>query len=181
MDIYKQKFTSLQNEIFRLLCVKVGEILNQRQIAKILRVSPTAVAKALPLLKKEGLILHRKLKEMNLNYVEIDRGSEIAMQLKRVENLKMIYESGLVKYLERSFPGATISLFGSFSRGDDTSNSDIDIAIIGSKEKKVDLRKFEEGLKKEIIINFYSSFKEINKELKENILRGIVLIGVINL
>ena len=51
MDIYKIKWTSLQTEIFSLLCLKAGEKLSQREIAKILEISPTAVANSIKDLK----------------------------------------------------------------------------------------------------------------------------------
>ena len=35
MDIYKVKFTSLPGDVFRLLCIKAGETLSQRQIANM--------------------------------------------------------------------------------------------------------------------------------------------------
>jgi len=181
MDMYKLKFTRLQNEIFRLLCVKVGESLNQRTISKKLNVSPTAVSKALIDLEKENLITIKKDKNMNLNLVELNRDSEGVIDLKRIENLKMIHESKVINYLEELFPGSVIILFGSYSYGEDTIKSDIDIAIIGSKEKEMNLEKFEKLLEKEIRINFYDRFNEIHKHLRSNLFNGIVLVGRIDL
>ena len=74
--------------------------------------------------------------------------------LKRVQNLKSIYESGILEELENNFIGATIILFGSYSKGEDTIKSDIDIAVIGRKEKEINLSEFESCFKKEIVINF---------------------------
>jgi len=181
MDMYKLKFTKLQNEIFRLLCIKAGNSLNQREIAKLLKVSPTAVSKALPLLGKEGVVKIEKMKSMNLKAIELNRDDERAIDFKRVENLKMIYESGIVKLLEDSFLGAAIILFGSYSRGDDVASSDIDIAVIGCKEKEKELDKFEKLFEREIIINFYDNWKEIHKNLRDNILNGIVFSGSVDL
>jgi len=72
-------------------------------------------------------------------------------------------------------------LFGSYSRGDDLITSDIDIAIIGRKEKNTDLSEYEKKLERKIILNFYPSFSKIHKNLKENILNGDVLVGGIEL
>ena len=181
MDIYKLKFTRLQNEIFRLLCIKAGEKLNQRQTAKLLKVSPTAIAKSLQNMKEEDLIKIQKDKDMNLVYIELNRESEKAISLKRVENLKIIYESGLNTYLAEMLPGATIILFGSYSRGDDIVSSDIDIAIIGRKRKEINIERFEKILEREIILQFYDSLKDIHKNLKNNILNGVLLEGSITL
>jgi predicted nucleotidyltransferase len=181
MDMYKLKFTKLQNEIFRLLCIKTGIYLNQRTISKMLNVSATAIAKSIFLLEKERLIKIEKNKKMNLVSIKLNNDNPKVMELKRVENLKLFYESGLNDSLEENFPGTTIILFGSYSRGDDTINSDIDIAIINTKEKKLELDKYETLLERKIYLHFYRSFKDINKELKENIFNGIILAGSIEL
>lgn len=181
MDIYKLKFTKLQMEIFRLLCIEAGEKLNQREISKFLKVSPTAIAKSILKLEKEGLIIKEIQKTMNLNLITLNRNNQMVMQLKRVENLNLIYESKLLEFLENKFPGTTIIVFGSYSRGDDTITSDIDIAIIEGKDKEINLMNFEKLLKRKININFYNSLKDINKELRENICNGIVLVGGIQL
>ena len=179
--MYKLKLTRLQNEIFRLLCIKAGEQLNQRKIAKFLRVSPTAVSKSIKKLEKENLIRITRQRKMNLLLIDLNRDNESALDQKRIENLKLIYEAGLVNFLEEQFPGTTIILFGSFSRGDDTLSSDIDIAVIEGKEKEIDLEEFEKLLERKIIINFYSSFKKIHKHLKDNILNGILLSGSVDI
>ena len=63
VNTYKVKLTPLQQSIIRILSVKNTQGLNQRTIAKLLEVTPPAVAKALPTLKKEKLILDWKKKE----------------------------------------------------------------------------------------------------------------------
>ncbi len=181
MDMYKLKFTILQLEMFRLLCIRAGERINQRQLAGLLKVSPTAVAKSLGMLEKEGLIAVQRSKRMNLTLIALNRDNKKAVQLKRAENLKMLYESGLVEFLEESNPGCTIILFGSYAKGEDIASSDMDLAIIGSKGKKLDLSGYAKKLEKEIRINYYKSFKEISKELKENLCNGILLHGGIEL
>ena len=181
METNKLKLTRLQSEIFSLLCKRAGLELNQNSIAKELKVSSTAVSKALKTLKKEDLILVTKQGTMNLILISLNRNNRRIMQLKRVENLRQIYESGLVDELEEKFAGSTIVLFGSYSRGDDNFKSDIDLAVIGRKNKEVSLITFEKILEKKIIINFYPTLKKIHKELKENICNGIVLVGGLEL
>jgi predicted nucleotidyltransferase len=181
METHKLKFTRLQNEIFQLLCVKVGEDLNQRTIANLLKVSPTAVAKSIKYLEKYNLIKIKKSKTMNLTLIYLNRDNQRTITLKRVENLKQIYESRLAEFLEEKFPGCAIILFGSYCFGEDTINSDIDLAIIGGKGKQVTLTKFENVLERNININFYDLFRKINKHLKENLCNGIVLAGGIEL
>jgi len=181
VNIYKINLTILQQEVLRLLFVKTGCSLNQRQISKLLDVSPPAVTKALPFLEKENLIQIKKDKETKRWSVKLNTDNHKIMQLKRADNIKQIYESGFVDFLTKEFAGATIILFGSYSRGDDTLDSDIDIAVIGRKDKLVNLEQFEKMLMRKIMINFYDSFKHIHKNLKENLFNGIVVAGGIEL
>lgn len=161
--------------------MKAGTSINQSAIAKSLHVSSTAVAKSLPLLEKEGLILYSVSPRMNLTYIEFNRDNRKAVAFKRAENLKIIYESDLLEFLDESFPGTTIILFGSYSYGEDTTESDIDLAIIGVKEKPVDLETFNKKLERDVSLNFYDSFKVIDKNLRNNLLNGIVVAGGISL
>ena len=181
MDTYKHKFTKLQNEIFSFLCLNSEKEFSKREISKGLKVSPTAIANSLVLLEKEKLVLVNNEGNINFSKVSLNRQSQEVINLKRVENLKNVYSSGLFNFLFDKFPGATIVLFGSYSFGEDIFSSDIDIAIIGVKEKIVDLRKFERLFGKDIRLSFYGSWKKIEKNLRENILRGIILSGGVEL
>jgi len=181
VNIYKLKLTNLQQEILRLLFVKAGISLNQRQIANFLEVSPPAVMKALPHMEKESLIKIQQDKGTKRWSIESNRNNHKVMQLKRADNLKLIYETGLADFLEKEFAGAAIILFGSYSRGEDIINSDIDIAVIGRKDKQIGLTKYEKELERQIKINFYDSFKSIHKHLKENLCNGIILAGGVEL
>lgn len=184
--MYKVKWTRLQADIFRLLCIRTSQSLSLRGMARMLKVSPTAVSNALALLEKEGLIISRKATEINMLSIEFNRDSQKAIGMKRAENLRLLYESGLHQFLFDKFPGSTIVLFGSYSRGEDTwpasgTRSDIDIAIIGSKKKDIDLSNLEKILERTISLNFYESWNSIHRQLRNNILRGIVLKGDVDI
>ena len=179
MDIYKINFTILQIEIFSLLCLKAGEKLSQREIAILLKVSPTAVSNSIKKLHENQLIKLEKTK--TINFISFNRDNRYALHLKRVENLKNIFTSGLSPYLEQELAGGTIMLFGSYSLGEDTHTSDIDIAVIHRKDKILNLEKFEKILNRKININFYNSWRNIPQHLKNNILNGILLQGGIEL
>lgn len=177
---YKLKLTSLQREILETLCINTGNFLSKRDLSKVLFVSPPAITKALPKLEKEKLITinldKSKRSEIKLNFE-----NHKVLNIKRIFNLNSIYTSGLFELLEKEFPGGTIILFGSYSRGEDTIKSDIDIAIIGRKEKNIPLEKYEKILEREIILQFYDSFSKIHKDLRENIINGVVYSGGIEL
>lgn len=179
MDLYKVKWTTLQARVFSLLCSRAGEKLSQREIAKILKVSPTAVANSLKKLKDSNLAKVEKTK--TINFVFFNRDNPKAVELKRAENLKSIYVSGLSDYLKTELAGGTIILFGSYSLGEDTNASDIDVAVIERKDKMLHLEEYEKILNRKISVNFYSSWKDINQHLKNNILNGILLHGSVEL
>ncbi len=181
VNIYKLKLTNLQQKILKLLFIKTGTSLNQRQIANFLEVSSPAVMKALPDLEKKALVKIKQDKETKRWSIELNRDDYKIMQLKRTNNLQLIYETGLADFLEKEFAGATIILFGSYSRGEDIINSDIDLAVIGRKDKILDLTKYEKELERRININFYDSFNIIHKNLKENLFNGIILAGGVKL
>jgi len=177
MDTYKLKWTRLQAEIFSLLCKRAGEKLSQREIAKMLKVSPTAVGNSVKKLKE--LVKIEKTK--TINFITFNRDGPKAIELKRVENLKSVYLSGLSDYLESELAGGTILLFGSYSLGEDTITSDIDIAVIGRKDKVLELEEYEKALNRKININFYDLWKNIHEHLRNNILNGILLQGGVEL
>lgn len=179
MDIYKLNLTILEQEIFSLLCIRAGEKLSQREVAKILNVSPTAVSNSIKKLKDSNLIKIEKTK--TINFISFNRDEQRAIELKRVENLKNLYISGLSDYLEKELAGAIVILFGSYAKGEDTNTSDIDIAVVERKDKMIELEKYEKILNRRININFYDSWKSINTHLKNNILNGIILHGGVEL
>lgn len=181
ITISKLKLTNLQQEILRLLYLKVGVSLNARGIAKALQVSAPAISKALPILEKENFILVAKDKESKRLSIELNRDNQRMIWLKRADNLLQIYESGLGKYLHDSFPGSTIILFGSYAFGEDTIKSDLDLAVIGTKKKNINLSTFEKIVQRPITINYYPSFRNIDKHLLNNILNGITLKGAVEI
>jgi len=181
IDIYKPRLTLLQQEIMMFFSMKAGMSFNAHRLAKELCVSQTAISKAIPLLEKEDMITINKDDDSGRLSIELNRDNPRVIALKRIDNLKMFYESGLAGFLFDSFPGSTIVLFGSYSMGEDTVNSDADIAIIGMKQKNIDLKEFEKKMEREINLNFYKSLKDVDRNLRNNILNGIVISGSIDL
>ncbi len=179
--MYKPKLTLLQQGILRFLFASAGESFNARSLAVSIGVSQPAVSKALPLLEKQGFVVITKDKKSGRFSIELNRENPIAIGMKRAENMRQIYESGLFEFLRETFPGCAIIVFGSFAKGEDTAKSDIDVAVVGTKGKDVDTAVLEKKLSKEVRINFYQSFKEMNPELRNNILGGILLSGWIEL
>lgn len=178
--MYKPRLTALQQNILEYLFTYPEQSFTGRAIALSLKTTQPGVSKALPHLERCGLINIKKDRNTKRLSISLNRDNQLVTGIKRAYNLRHIYESGLASFLENEFPGATIVLFGSYSRGDDTSASDIDVAVIGNKEKPSDLTGFESALRRRINLNFFESGK-IHRELRQNILNGIVLAGGIEL
>ena len=116
--------------------------------------------------------------------IKLNRDNPEIFILKKINNLKFLYGSGLVKHVSSKFPGSTIIVFGSYSYGEDTEDSDIDLAIIGYSERDIgnkELKMYEKRLERKIQLHFFKSINEINKNLRENIINGLVLEGAIKL
>jgi predicted nucleotidyltransferase len=180
VNIYELELSLLQQRIMRLLFVKAGTTLNMNGIARILKVSQPAVLKSIPFLQKEGLVKANQDKDSSRWAVELNRDDKKVIGLKRADNLKQLYESGLIQHIYDIFPGATVILFGSYAHGEDTTKSDIDLAVIGSERKKID-EKFDKVLERAIVVNYYKSFNSIDKSLLSNILDGITLKGAVEI
>ena len=170
------KNTDTKERILELLFLFPNRTFHLREIARSINISPPAIAKAIKELEGEELILSKR---KFLFEIQANLSNKAFRNLKRVHNLGSIYSSGLFDFLHENFPLNNIVLFGSYSKGDDAENSDIDIAI-DAKEKKIDLEKYEKKLGRRINIEFI----EINKllrELRDSIINGIVLLGHISL
>lgn len=146
-----------------------------RELARQLTLSMPAIIAAVEKLKRENLITVRKTRPLTL--VKANLENKKFVQLKRICNLEQLYESGLVEFLTTQYnhPQAIVC-FGSYARGEDTEQSDIDIAIIGAAEKKTDLIVFEKKLKRTIALHHFSP-SSISEEFKTNLANGIVLEG----
>lgn len=53
--------------------------------------------------------------------------------------------------------------------------------MIGTNEKRLNLDRFEKALEREVILQFYPSFREIHRNLRDNMLSGIILEGAVDL
>jgi predicted nucleotidyltransferase len=87
-----------------------------------------------------------------------------------------LQNSGLIYLLEKELMPKSIVLFGSYFRGEDVEDSDIDL-FVESKRREMDLGKFENILKRKIQLHFSEKFKDYPPELKNSIINGIVLEG----
>jgi predicted nucleotidyltransferase len=181
MDWDKLKFTKLEEEILNFLFRNPTSEFNGKELAKEVKASQTAVAKSIKSLFEKNII---NLKKKILLSIRLNREDEDIFILKRIYNLKNLYSSELVNELSKNFKGGSISVFGSYASGEDTEDSDIDIAIIDNSKKKIEdnrLLKYEKKLQRNISLHFFKDLKSINSNLRNNIINGIILKGALTL
>ena len=147
-----------------------------RELSRKTNLATPSVKKYLGELEKEGLIIKSKHRIYSYPVYYAKRDEENFKFLKKLDMLMLIKESGLLDHLSEKCMPDTIILFGSAARGEDLKNSDIDLYLL-CKERKLDLNKFEEKIKRRIGLFFNEDFNKLSEELKNNIINGIILEG----
>ena len=146
-----------------------------RQLSRKLRISLPWVRKTVEELARKGFVTRKKIGGLVL--VKANRDNALFLALKRSYNLCSLWDCGLVAFLMESYGRPeTIVLFGSYSRGEDTESSDIDIAVVTTRKVSVDLARFEKRLGRGVKVLRISRGK-IEKDFLKTLANGIVLYG----
>ncbi len=152
--------------------------LRVRHIERELKLSLPSVIRYCKELEKEHIL--KKIVVSGIVFYSADRASKPYLIEKKASNIKTLFASGLVDFLISEFYNPPIIVFGSYSKGEDTENSDIDLYVETPLHKKVVFDKYERSLKRNIQIFIYNNINEIkNKELANNILNGVILNGYV--
>ncbi|MBU3940848.1 MAG: nucleotidyltransferase domain-containing protein [Nanoarchaeota archaeon] len=148
--------------------------INVREYARIRKISPPTASTLLKNLENNNLL--KKEKERIYIFYFANKDNDIFINLSRIYWKIQLKE--LTKYLEQKLTNPTIILFGSLSKAEIKENSDIDLAIFTKSEKKLDLKEFENKLKRKIQVFTFKEKENVkNKELLNNILNGFILSG----
>ena len=129
---------------------------------------------------KQGFLL-RKIVGKSWQ-VSVNLEHKFNQTIKISHNLFLIFASGVLDLIKQKFNSKAIVLFGSYRKGDDNSESDVDIGVEVFGEQKVKIIEFAEikkmGFRKNVRVNVHLfSRKEIADNLFSNIANGIVLDG----
>ncbi|MFT7615613.1 MAG: putative nucleotidyltransferase [Candidatus Woesearchaeota archaeon] len=152
--------------------------LRVRQVERTVDVPLPSAIRYTKELEEEGIL--RSSQITNVIFYSADRASKIFLLEKRLFNIHQLHVSGLIEALITRLSNPTIIIFGSYSKGEDTSESDIDIYIETQSKDKINFKKFETILQRKIQIFSYTSISKVeNKELANNILNGITLNGFV--
>lgn len=149
-----------------------------RGVARHLNLSHATVLKYINNLERSGFI---KKKEETL-YPTYYANTESPKYKFHKKNwlVSQINESGLVDHLQKEALPTSIILFGSGAKATFTEESDIDI-FVEAKETELALGKYEKKINMKINILFEPNINDLSKELRNNIINGIVLYGFIRI
>lgn len=138
---------------------------------------PSVIRYVKELINEEFL---KPVKVSSVTFYTADRNSKKFVLEKRLRNIRKVYESGLVDFLTNEYGNPVIILFGSFFKGDDIEDSDVDLFIQSSVNKKVNLERFEKLINRRVQLFIHKSIKDIkNTNLMNNIINGFTLNGVL--
>lgn len=146
-----------------------------REYARETGITAPTASKLLKGYGKEGLLLMRA--ERGFLLFKTNRESRVLMDLSRSYWRKKLEE--LVKFVKDIVYPDSMVLFGSLAKLEVSERSDIDLAVFGGFKKEVDVEKFEKILGKEIQLFEFESLDKVNKELRANVRRGVVLEGIL--
>lgn len=148
-----------------------------REISREAKLAPTSVKNYLDELSKNDEYIIKSTHRIHGYPVYwANRASELFKFFKKIDMIISIQESGLLDYLSEKCMPDVIILFGSASRGEDLSDSDVDL-YLQCKERPLELHKYEKIIERKIKILFEEDFNKLSKELRNNMLNGIILKG----
>lgn len=148
------------------------------EISKKAGIAHTSVKEHLKTLKKVSII-EESIEEKGRRKFPVYKANinnKEYREYKKIYNLLQLKESKLIDFLKDHLMPKSIVLFGSYQKGEDTEDSDIDI-FVECKEEEVDISKFKKQLDRNIQIHFKENIKKYPNELKNNLVNGIVLEG----
>ncbi len=147
-------------------------------ISRNIGLAHTSVKKNLDKLVRLGLVIESVEKKGRRKFplYKANTNNRLFKEYKMIYNLSSLLESGVIEFIEEKLMPKSIIVFGSYQRGDDTEKSDIDI-FVECKEEEINLDKFEKKIERKIQLHFKENFTLYPKELKNNIINGIVVSG----
>lgn len=154
--------------------ISLNDLVNEVEISK------TTANKVVSKLEKEGFLKKQILGKTWRISCNQDHHYNITIKISY--NLWMIYESGIISKIHELVESPrSITLFGSYRKGDDAEESDIDIAVEVLDDKEIEIHeigKIDMGYRKNIPVNLHIfSRNKIDLNLFASIANGIVLEG----
>lgn len=161
-------------ELERLFYKNPNSGFHLRGLAEIIDASPGFVSKHIRSLLERDIVDEKR--EGNMRVFTAKTSSGEYRRNKRAFNIREVLTSDLVPYLENKLYPDAIVLFGSYLKGTDTEDSDIDIAVIGGRDKIPPLSEYEGEFDRKIKLTL-TALDEAEPEFIETLGNGLVLSG----
>lgn len=144
-----------------------------REIGRRIKLAQTSVRNHIRDLEKKKLIVIKSAKPFN-GFVA-NRENEEFLFYKQAYNFYSLLE--LRKIIVNALHPRAIIVFGSYSRGEDIEESDIDILVITKVKKEIEIKAIEKKMGRKINLIFKESLEKLEEPIKDNALNGWVIYG----
>lgn len=161
-------------KLLKIFLFNPTEEFRLRELSRLSGISPPSVMVYLREFESGGLI--KSYVKRGIPFYKAEINNEKFRENKKLSILFELNESGLVNFLWDNLSPKAIILYGSFAKGESTEDSDLDLFVIG-KHKQINLDKYEKKIGVKIHLMFEDDLKKIPKELKNNLINGIVIKG----
>jgi len=143
-----------------------------RELSKKLKISPSSVKKALDRLSKYNLIKENKFG--NLRIISGNMEEILLKHIKLTKNIEFIQP-----LIKKILPATSIILYGSFAKGENTKQSDIDICVITNRKKDYDFHDFKSHNLQIMLLSpvKWKENKKSNPAYIREVMQGVLLYG----
>jgi predicted nucleotidyltransferase len=147
-----------------------------RQIGREIGLAQTSVRNQVNNLKKDRMIIDMETKPFN--GLVANRDNDKFRFYKQAYNFSSLFD--LKQEIVSSLHPRAILIFGSYSRGEDIEESDIDIIILSKVKKDLSIKKFEKKLSRNINAMIVSDLNKLDEDIRKNVINGWVIYGAID-
>ncbi len=175
-----------EDKILKVVFENPYDEFHMRLLARMTKLHPNTVINITDSLAKKGYVIKKKDKQKNMVLVKANNKNWFYKVKKQYFNIKKIYSSGLIDFLNEKLDYPAIILFGSYAKAENHKGSDIDLFIVTSTKKRIDLSNYEKKLGAEIqlFVHTRKEFKKLiktNPELINNVINGYKLSGFLEI
>ena len=180
--MYKNNYNSIfmvtdnVNKVMKVLFDSPTQVFHIRELSRITHLNPNTIINILRILCKDNLV--NKTEKKHVVEISLNLNNPETIYKKRVSNIERIYSSGIINFLVNKYSPSSISILGSYSKGEDVEKSDVDIAVITNNKEQADLERFEKKLNRKVHLLLLET-KETSEEFFNNLINGVIFYGVL--
>lgn len=165
-NLFKSK---VRKALFKLYFTNPGGEFYLRELERMLSMPVSMIRKELLRLEKDGIF--SSYKRGNLAYYRVNKDYLLFGELKSIV-FKTIGVQGVLEEALQKIKGVDVAfIYGSYAKGNEKANSDIDLCIIGAINEDILVRRINElesSLKREINYTLYAKKEFIGKKRKKD-------------